>query len=222
MGHQVMIKGIIFDLDGVLLSTDHFHYLAWKSMADRLGIPFDEKKNDLLRGMSRMESLEIVLGERSSEFSPEEKNAFAAEKNSIYRSYLQKLSPSFVSPEVPVVLEKLRAAGLKLAVGSSSRNTPLILERTDLRKYFDAVSDGNNISRSKPDPEVFLKAALFLGLGPSECIVVEDADSGIEAAKRGGFEAISIGDAVTGNLADRHIGSLKELQDLPELQQSWR
>ena len=204
-------KGIIFDLDGVLLSTDHFHYLAWKSLADRLGIPFNEKKNDLLRGVSRMDSLEIILGERSDEFSPEKKLAFATEKNLTYRSYLQTLTPEFVSPEVPETLQKLRKSGLRLAVGSSSKNTPLILEKTDLRKYFDAVSDGNNITRSKPDPEVFLKAAQFIGLDPSECVVVEDADSGIEAAKRGGFYAISIGDSVTNGLDDRHINSLVEL-----------
>ena len=204
-------KGIIFDLDGVLLSTDHFHYLAWKALADRLGIPFDEKKNDLLRGVSRMDSLEIILGERSDEFSPEEKLAFATEKNLTYRSYLQTLTPEFVSPEVPKTLQKLRESGLRLAVGSSSKNTPLILEKTDLRKYFDAVSDGNNITKSKPDPEVFLKAAQFIGLDPSECVVVEDADSGIEAAKRGGFLAISIGDSVTNGLDDRHINSLVEL-----------
>ena len=204
-------KGIIFDLDGVLLSTDHFHYLAWKALADRLGIPFDEKKNDLLRGVSRMDSLEIILGERSDEFSPEEKLAFATEKNLTCRSYLQTLTPEFVSPEVPETLQKLRDSGLRLAVGSSSKNTPLILEKTDLRKYFDAVSDGNNITKSKPDPEVFLKAAQFIGLDPSECVVVEDADSGIEAAKRGGFFAISIGDSVTNGLDDRHINSLVEL-----------
>ena len=204
-------KGIIFDLDGVLLSTDRFHYLAWKALADRLGIPFDEKKNDLLRGVSRMDSLEIVLGSRTDEFSPEEKLAFAAEKNNTYRSHLQKLTPDFVDPSVPETLQKLRDAGLKLAVGSSSKNTPLILEKTDLRKYFDAVSDGNNISMSKPDPEVFLKAAQFIGLDPCDCAVVEDADSGIEAAKNGGFYAISIGNAITNNLADIHIDSLSEL-----------
>lgn len=208
------IKGIIFDLDGVLLSTDHFHYLAWKALADRLGIPFNEKKNDLLRGVSRMDSLEIILGERSDEFSPEEKLAFATEKNLTYRSYLQTLTPDFVSPEVPETLQKLRKSGLRLAVGSSSKNTPLILERTDLRKYFDAVSDGNNITKSKPDPEVFLKAAQFIGLDSSECAVVEDADSGILAAKRGGFLAISIGDSVTNGLDDRHIRSLVELLEL--------
>lgn len=208
------MKGIIFDLDGVLLSTDRFHYLAWKALADRLGIPFDEKKNDLLRGVSRMDSLEIVLGKRSDEFSPEEKLAFATEKNLTYRGLLQTLTPDSVAPEVPATLEKLRAAGLRLAVGSSSRNTPLILERTDLRRYFDAVSDGNNITKSKPDPEVFLKAAQFLGLNPFDCAVVEDADSGIEAAKRGGFLAISIGNAITNGLDDRHIGSLKELLEL--------
>ena len=204
-------KGIIFDLDGVLLSTDHFHYLAWKTLADKLGIPFDEKKNDLLRGVSRMDSLEIILGERSDEFSPEKKIAFATEKNLNYRRYLQTLTPEFVSPEVPETLQKLRVSGLRLAVGSSSKNTPLILEKTDLRKYFDAVSDGNNITKSKPDPEVFLKAAQFMSLDPSECVVVEDADSGIEAAKRGGFYAISIGDSVTNGLDDRHINSLVEL-----------
>lgn len=213
MGYTIMnsFKGIIFDLDGVLLSTDKFHYLAWKALADRLGIPFDEKKNDLLRGVSRMDSLEIVLGERSGEFLPEEKIALATEKNDIYRSYLQTLTPDFVSLEVFDTLRKLKDSGLKLAVGSSSKNTPLILERTDLRSFFDAVSDGNNITKSKPDPEVFLMAAEFIGLEPSECAVVEDADSGIEAAKRGGFYAISIGEAITNNLDDRHIDSLKEL-----------
>jgi beta-phosphoglucomutase len=208
------MKGIIFDLDGVLLSTDHFHYLGWKALADRLGIPFDEKKNDLLRGVSRMDSLEIILGGRSAYYSPEEKTALATEKNETYRAYLQKLTPDFVSPEVPETLQRLRSSGLKLAVGSSSKNTPLILEKTDLRKYFDAVSDGNNITRSKPDPEVFLKAAQFIGLDPSECVVVEDADSGIEAAKRGGFFAISIGEAVTNGCDDRHIDSLKELLEV--------
>ena len=208
------IKGIIFDLDGVLLSTDRFHYLAWKALADRLGVPFDGKKNNLLRGVSRMDSLEIVLGERTDEFSPEEKLAFATEKNNTYRSHLQGLTPDFVDPSVPETLEKLKAAGLKLAVGSSSKNTPLILEKTDLCRFFDAVSDGNNIIRSKPDPEVFLKAAQFIGLEPSDCVVIEDADSGIEAAKRGGFCAISIGNAATNGLSDRHIEALSELIDL--------
>lgn len=208
------LRGVIFDLDGVLISTDRFHFLAWKALADRLGIPFDEKKNDLLRGVSRMDSLEIVLEERSCEFSLEEKLSLATEKNETYRGYLQSLTPGFVALEVRDTLEKLRRRGLKLAVGSSSKNTPLILEKTDLRKYFDEVSDGNNITHSKPDPEVFLKAAQYIGLAPSECVVVEDAESGIRAAKAGGFASLSIGESINKTIADRHLGRFSEILEV--------
>ncbi|MBO6264125.1 MAG: beta-phosphoglucomutase [Clostridia bacterium] len=208
-----IIKGIIFDLDGVLLFTDKYHYMAWKALADKLNIPFDEKVNDRLRGVSRMDSLEIILSYSDQTFSSAEKEVMAEEKNGLYRSFLQKMTPSDVSDETRAVLEKLREMGLKLAIGSSSKNTPLILEKTDLAKYFHAVSDGNNISRSKPDPEVFLKAAAYLNLKPSECIVVEDAEAGIDAGRAGGFTTVGIGCAAQYEKTDRPIKSLAELID---------
>lgn len=206
-----MIQAIIFDLDGVLLSTDELHYAAWKTVADELGIPFDRQVNNRLRGVSRMASLEIILEHGGVVLSPEEKEAVATRKNDRYRASLMTLTPEIVAPEVRDALTALKQRGLKLAVGSSSRNTKLILERTDLSRCFDAVSDGTNITRSKPDPEVFLKAAAFLGLSPSVCAVVEDAVAGIDAANAGGFLSIGIGDAAGCSRTDRPIRSLSEL-----------
>ena len=198
--------GVIFDLDGVLCHTDHYHYLAWKALADRLGLPFDERVNDRLRGVSRMDSLEIVLSLGEKQFTQAEKEQMAEEKNRRYRSYLAKMGPEAVD-----VLRDLKAQGWKLAVGSSSKNAPLILERTGLEGYFDTVADGSQITRSKPDPEVFLLAARKLNLCPSECIVVEDAVAGIQAAKAGGFFAVGIGDAANAPGADASISGLKEI-----------
>ena len=206
-----MIQAIIFDLDGVLLSTDELHYAAWKTVADELGIPFDRQVNNRLRGVSRMASLEIILEHGGVVLSPEEKEAVATRKNDRYRASLMTLTPEIVAPEVRETLTALKQRGLKLAVGSSSKNTKLILERADLASYFDAVSDGTNITRSKPDPEVFLKAAAFLGLSPSVCAVVEDAVAGIDAANDGGFLSIGIGDAAGYSRTDRPIRSLSEL-----------
>lgn len=206
-----MIQAIIFDLDGVLLSTDELHYAAWKTVADELGIPFDRQVNNRLRGVSRMASLEIILEHGGVALSPEEKEAVATRKNDRYRSSLMTLTPDVVTPEVRNTLAALKQRGLKMAIGSSSKNTKLILERTDLAPYFDAVSDGTNITRSKPDPEVFLKGAAFLGLSPSVCAVVEDAVAGIDAANAGGFLSIGIGDAAGYVRADKKIASLSEL-----------
>lgn len=211
---SLLRKGVIFDLDGVLLSTDDMHYAAWKSIADELQIPFDRKINDRLRGVSRMESLEIVLEKARRSFSPEEKLELAARKNERYRALLQSLRPEIVSAEVRDTLARLRAEGRKLAVGSSSKNTRTILRLTELEDAFDAVSDGTNISRSKPDPEVFLKAAEFLGLAPADCAVIEDAEAGIDAAKAGGFLSIGIGPAAAYPRTDHPIASLSELLDL--------
>ncbi|MBQ0126034.1 MAG: beta-phosphoglucomutase [Clostridiales bacterium] len=207
----MMVKGIIFDLDGVLLCTDEYHYEAWKTLSDKLGIYFDKTINNKLRGVSRMESLDIILGDAKDKFTTEQKMLFAEEKNTRYRSLLSKMTTDDVSDEVRLTLCKIRAAGIKTAIGSSSKNTRYIMEQTSLTEYFDAISDGNNITRSKPDPEVFLKAAQYLNLSPCDCFVIEDAYAGIDAAKAGGFTAVAIGDATTHEKADYRIKTFGEL-----------
>lgn len=187
--------GVIFDLDGVICFTDKYHYQAWKRVADKLGIEFNETINNRLRGVSRMDSLEIILERYDGTLSQAEKEALAAEKNDLYRQLLSDMSPADLSPEVRETMDALRAAGLKLAIGSSSKNTKFILDRLGLSGYFDAISDGTNITRSKPDPQVFLMAAEFLGMEPASCLVVEDAQAGIQAACAGGFDSAGLGEA---------------------------
>ena len=206
-----MIKGIIFDLDGVLLKTDQFHYLAWGKIAEKFSIPFSYEINDRLRGVSRMDSLNIILSYSKESFSEIEKEEIADEKNEIYRSYLQKMTPKDVDDSIRETLKKLKDIDLKLAIGSSSKNTNLILEKTHLLEYFDAVSDGNNITKSKPNPEVFLKAAEYLNLEPSECFVVEDAVAGIDAGNNGGFITVGIGPASKYEKAKFSINKLSDL-----------
>ena len=188
-------KGIIFDLDGVICFTDKYHYQAWKQMADKEGIYFDEIINNRLRGVSRMASLEIILERADKAYTEEEKEQMAYEKNETYKKLLYNMTTQDLSQEVKDTLDALRAKGCKLAIGSSSRNTKLILGQLGLADYFDAISDGTNITRSKPDPEVFLKAADFLGLQPEDCLVVEDAVAGIDAACAGGFESAGLVEA---------------------------
>ena len=206
------VKGIIFDLDGVVLSTDHFHYLAWKSLADELNIPFTEKDNEKLRGVSRMASFEIILSNKPElKLTEEEKEKYATQKNELYRTYLKKMTPADVSEEVRNTLAELRAKGYKLAVGSSSKNAGFILERTEMTSYFDAISDGNNITKSKPDPEVFLKAAEFIGLDPTVCAVVEDAEAGLEGAVAGKMLPVAIGSAHSSPLARISLDTFGDL-----------
>lgn len=210
-------KAIIFDLDGVICFTDEYHYRAWKALADRLNAPFDRTINNRLRGVSRMASLEIILETYTGpKLSEEEKVALATEKNEIYRESLKEMSPADLSDEVRETLDALRAKGLKLAIGSSSKNTPFILKQIGLEGYFDAVSDGNNISRSKPDPEVFLKAAEFLGMDPADCLVVEDAVSGAEAGHAGGMKVACLGDAARHGAGDWNMNSFSELLTVVE------
>jgi beta-phosphoglucomutase len=190
-----MKKVVIFDLDGVIVSTDEFHYQAWKRLSDKEGIYFDREINQRLRGISRMQSLEIILEKSKRHYSDAEKEELADEKNRYYRESLNYLSPSDILPGVLSVLKVLKEKGIKTAIGSSSKNAQTILKKIKLDSYFDVVIDGNNITRSKPDPEVFLLAAKGLGADPSVCIVVEDAEAGIEAAISAGMIPVGVGSA---------------------------
>ena len=208
-------EAVVFDLDGVICHTDVYHYRGWKSIADELGIPFDETVNNRLRGVSRMDSLDIVLERYDGEpLSDERKAQLAATKNDRYRVMLGDMTPADLDPSVRSTLDELRSRGLKLAIGSSSKNATFILSRIGLGDYFDAVSDGTNISRSKPDPEVFLKAAEFLGVEPTRCVVVEDAVAGIEAGEAAGMYTVAIGDAADQGAGDAQIGTFAELADV--------
>lgn len=209
------IRAFIFDLDGVIVFTDQFHYLAWKALADEMGIYFDKTINHRLRGVSRMDSLEIILEKYDGPMlSQEQKEELAEEKNRIYKELLGKMSPKDVGEDTRYTLKVLRERKIGIALGSSSKNAKYILEKVELLDAFDKISDGTNITKSKPDPEVFFKAAEFLGIKPEECAVVEDAFSGIEAAKRANMISVAIGEACNSKLADYRIKNLKELLEL--------
>ena len=189
-----MIKGIIFDLDGVLVSTDEMHYLAWKRLADELQITgFTREDNRRQRGVSRMASLEIVLEKADRVYTEEEKAELAERKNNYYLELLENMDESAVLENVKEVLADLKKRGLLLAVGSASKNALIILEKTGLMPYLDKVSCGLDTTKSKPDPEVFLVAARKLELPPQECLVVEDAAAGIEAAAAGQMKSLGVG-----------------------------
>lgn len=208
-------KAVIFDLDGVICFTDRFHYQAWKALADRLGIYFDEKINDRLRGVSRMASLDIILERSDKAYTQEEKEAFATEKNDTYRELLKNMSPADLTDEVKDTLVELRNRGYKLSIGSSSKNTKFILGQIGLGDFFDAIADGTDITRSKPDPEVFLISAKKIGIDPADCAVVEDAKSGIEAAKAAGMTALALfGDAKGCGLEDYDLTSFSDLLNI--------
>ena len=208
-------KAVIFDLDGVICFTDKYHYQAWKALADRLGIYFDEKINDRLRGVSRMASLEIILERSDKTYTEAEKEALDTEKNDTYRELLKNMSPADLSDEVKNTLEELRRRGYKLGIGSSSKNTKTILGRIGLGDFFDAIADGTDITRSKPDPEVFLISARKLGMEPADCAVVEDAKAGIEAAKAGGMTALALfGDAKGCGLEDYDLAGFGDLLNI--------
>jgi beta-phosphoglucomutase len=215
MGYTFMkYKGIIFDLDGVIVSTDRYHYLAWKQIADKLGIPFTPEDNNRLRGVSRLGSLEIILGLGLRTMADREKQELMEEKNRIYRRMLEELSLLSVAPEVKNTLSVLKKRSIKMAIGSSSKNARLILEKIGLLDIFDAISDGENIGNSKPDPEIFNKAAIMLKIENKDILVVEDSSAGIEAARRGGFDSVGIGNAFEDKTATYRIKSLVELLSL--------
>ncbi|MBU3072040.1 beta-phosphoglucomutase [Clostridium estertheticum] len=187
------IKAIIFDLDGVLVATAKYHYLAWKRLAKELNIEFSIEDNERLKGVSRMNSLDIILDIGGLTLDNDAKIKLAAKKNIWYVEYISKLTPADILPGVIDFLESIKINGLKIALGSASRNSMLILKNLKLTDYFDAIIDGTKVSSTKPNPEVFLKGALALNTPPCQCIVFEDAQSGIDAAINAGMYCIGIG-----------------------------
>jgi len=188
-----MIRGVIFDLDGVLVKTDELHYASWRQVTEAEGIPFDRSVNERLRGISRLDSVRIILERARRQYSEAEQAALAERKQAIFRGLLERLTTADLLPGAVELVVALRARGIRTAVGSSSKNTSFIVDKLGLRRYFDVVVDGNDIVRSKPDPEVFLLAAARLGLAPRDCVVVEDAVAGVEAARRAGMAVFGIG-----------------------------
>ncbi|MCD8300104.1 MAG: beta-phosphoglucomutase [Clostridiales bacterium] len=206
------MKAVIFDLDGVIVFTDKFHYQAWKKAADDLGVYFDEEINNRLRGVSRMASLEIILERYEGEpLTERQKVEITEKKNETYRSLLSTMTPADVTGETRETLAEIRRRGYGIALGSSSKNARYILEQVGLTDAFDEISDGTMITHSKPDPEVFLTAAGLLGQDPADCLVVEDAEAGIDAGIAGGMKTAAIGDAVRCGKADYELTALSDL-----------
>jgi beta-phosphoglucomutase len=189
------INACIFDLDGVIVDTARYHFLAWHNLAKMMGFEFTETHNEKLKGISRMASLDILLEIGQLSFDEKTRLELAEFKNNEYVGYITQMTPEEILPGVKEFLQELKANGIKTAIGSASKNTPLILERTGISYLFDAVIDGNRVAEAKPNPEVFLKGAEALCVDPANCIVFEDAEAGIEAAIAGGMRSIGIGSA---------------------------
>ena len=204
------IEAVIFDLDGVIVTTDDYHYKAWKKVADEENIYFDREINERLRGVSRMESLEIILEKSYKTYTEQEKEAFAIRKNNFYKNLLENLTEKDILPGVLDTLDFLETNFIKKAIGSSSKNTMFILNKIGLIDKFDVIADGTMIINSKPHPEVFLMASEKLGINPENCLVVEDADAGVEAAKRAGMKVLGVGSAKNNLNADYKAYNLKE------------
>jgi len=205
------LRACIFDLDGVLVDTARYHYLAWKRLAEQLNIKFTEEDNEHLKGVSRMDSLEIILNSANLKIDQKTKDEFADLKNRWYFEYIIRMTPDEILPGSLQLINELKKEGIKIALGSASRNTPIILERLKLENTFDAIADGNIVSKAKPDPEVFLTAAGMLNVNPEECIVIEDAIAGIRAAKTAGMRCIGIGSATILTEAHYVVSGLNKL-----------
>jgi beta-phosphoglucomutase len=204
------IKGLIFDLDGVLVTTEHNHFVAWKNTAEMLGIPFNEEDNEQLKGISRVDSLKKILELGQKTISEEVFNELLTKKNEFYLNSIADINQSNLLPGVLTLLEKANLHGLTCAVGSSSKNARFILSKLQIDTYFSVIVDGNDVSFPKPNPEVFIKGAKQMGLDPSECIVFEDAKSGVQAAKEGGFKAIGVGNPALIDFVDSYLPNLNE------------
>jgi len=188
-----MVEACIFDLDGVVVDTARYHYMAWKKIATDLGFDFSERDNERLKGVSRMESLDILLEVGNIIVDNRSKKRLATIKNNLYLSFIQKMTPDEILPGVIRFLDELHNGGILIALGSASKNAMSILDKIKIANKFDAVIDGNKVSKAKPDPEVFLKGAIELGIKPQDCLVFEDAQAGIDAARNGGMHVIGIG-----------------------------
>lgn len=200
-----MIEACIFDLDGVIVNTAKYHFIAWRALAEELGFVFTVQDNERLKGVSRMRSLDILLEIGNLQFTDAEKRAMAEKKNALYVSYISQMTPEEILPGVREFLQEIRHKGIRVALGSASKNSPMILRQIQMTELFDVVVDGNSITEAKPNPEVFLTGAQRLGIKPEHCVVFEDAIAGIEAARNAGMFSVGIGDAQTLALADMVI-----------------
>ncbi len=206
-----MVKACIFDLDGVIVDTAVYHFKAWKRLANHLGFDFTEEENEKLKGVSRVRSLQLILEWGGVEKTTKEQSKLADLKNSWYVEMIKEMKPDEILPGAEEFLLMVRNAGLKTALGSASKNSRTILEKVGLIELFDSIIDGNNVSASKPDPEVFLKGAESLGLNPADCVVFEDAIAGVEAALAGGMKVVGIGDSANLNGANLVVAGLHEM-----------
>lgn len=204
-------KGFIFDLDGVIVDTAKFHFLAWRKLGEHFNFQLTEAQNEKLKGVSRVDSLNKILNWAGVEISQEEFDQFASSKNENYLTYVAQMTPADILPGVKHTIEKLRAANYPIALGSASKNAPGILQKVGLFELFDVIIDGNSVSKAKPDPEVFLQAANQLAVAPKDCVVFEDAHAGITAANNAGMTSIALGDAEILNHADYVFNTFTEI-----------
>lgn len=204
-------------MDGVIVDTAKYHYLAWKEIARELGFDFTEKDNERLKGVSRMASLDILLGIGGIKAGEQEKLEWADRKNKIYLEYILRMTPGEVLPGVKEFLTALHREGIRVSLGSASKNAKTILRQVGIEDLFDAVADGNNVSKAKPDPEVFLKGAELLGLPAGDCLVFEDAVAGIEAAHRAGMKCVGVGDPQILSAADYHIAGFVHTEEVMKI-----
>ena len=206
------IKALLFDLDGVIVSTEKNHFIAWRETAKKLGISFSEEDNEALKGVNRVDSLKQILKLGNKTVSSEAFESLLVFKNNIYLDSISTLSEANLLPGVDALLRKAQSMGVKIGLGSSSKNAPMILERLGIKSFFDVIIDGNGVTRPKPHPEVFLNGAKALGFHPSECLVFEDALSGVTAAKEGGFLSIGVGNPLLQHVADVYLNNLTEFR----------